>query len=366
MREKNLNISARYSRARLLAWLMVLASCGWMAWPVHAQSAATRYDRPTEACVRFTPGMAQAMAGSYITYVAVPRYGLDEDKIDTATEAIARRLMAAAHSLDTPEQQASVEQMFSGMLNAIADSAGQPKPGMPREMGITLGKGLKPLLPAVREVLRGVGDDLRPMLPLKQQLNLGKDLLSAGVALDAFEKNMERWERGEIQPFENPFSSAAPEVVKDDQGRSPVLNEAMRLAQQVVDHPTWESEWERYVEQAKDYYQFDEAQSAAADSQLREALRQAESISRNDRWRRIIYRNRVWDQMTQRVLQVYGQHPIPHMIARSHLSVMGPITKLGDTMKLKIDRIATSAQRQEAEQRMMQLLADEGYEPDDF
>ncbi len=337
-----------------------------MTSPVFAQSAEDRFDKPTEACIRFTPGMAKAMATIYVDKFAVSRYELAEDKVEAATEAIARRLMAAAHSLDTPEQQAAIERMYADAMNAVADSAGQSRPGPPPAMMMAIGKGLKPLLPAVREVIRGSGEDLRPMLPLKQQLNLGKDLLSAGMALDAFEKSMERWEQGEGRPFEDPFKPQEQQIQKDAQGRSPALNQAMQLAQVIVDEPPWKSEWERYVEQAKEYYQFDESQAAAADSQLREALQQADRISQNERWRRLMYRNRIWEQMVGRVLYFYGHHPMPHLIFRSHRSVMEPITKLGDALKMKIDRIATSTQRREAEQRMTQLLKDKGFSPEDF
>ncbi len=337
-----------------------------MAPPVFAQSAEDRFNKPTELGIRFTPAMAEALAKGYIANVVVPRYELAQDKVDEATEAIARRLMVAAHSLDTPEQQANVERLFADTMNAVADSANQSRPGMPRGIGMAFGKGLKPLLPAVREVIRGAGEDLRPMLSLKQQLNLGKDLLTVGMSLDAFEKTLDRWEKGDVKPFEDPFKSPKSEIQKDEQGRSPALNQAMQFAQGIMDKPPWKTEWERYVEQAKEYYQFDESQATAADSQLREALQQAERISQNERWRQVMYRNRIWEQMAGRVLYFYGHHPMPHLIFRSYRAAVDPISRLGDALKMKIDRIATSTQRREAERRMTQLLKDKGFLPEDF
>src|SRR5690606_5642946 len=131
--------------------------------------------------------------------------------------------------------------------------------------------------------------DIRPKLPLKQQLKLMADLAIAGTSINALEQNLQRWERGEAQPFEDPFRS--PEAVqREPDGTSAELKRARKYAADSLE--TGWSGWQKYVEDAKKLYDLDPSQAAMADSLLREYTERAAALAKDPTWRDRLYRNR--------------------------------------------------------------------------
>jgi len=346
----------------LTCWGMVLCC----APSLSAQDAAAPRDRdeimsrPTEYGVRFTPKMARAMARFYVDQVIVTRYQLDESKVDEASEAVARRLMEMAHALDGTEYNESLERMVTDIFEAQLEPEDRTDRRGPRPaLGMAMAKGILPALPAVRDLVKGVGQDIRPMLSAGQQLNFGKDLMLAGTALDTFEKSMERWEKGEMRPGENPFREDDGTIEKDQDGHSRAYNNAERMAERAVEKGPW-SRWEKYVESAKTVYGFDNAQAATADSILRECLDRVEAATQQDRWRKQAHRNRVWFHMLWH-LGIGSAHPLRHHLKAEYARICDPVEQISEDLKRRIDEIPTRVQRQAAEQRMLAALAEQGY-----
>jgi len=210
-----------------VAWLAVVV--GW-ALPAPAQrvpaEAGSPADQPTSFGIRFTPGMARSLAGGYVRMLT-ERYELDPSKVDQTEDAVARRFMALAHRLDDEGFGEALEGMVEGILAGQMDAGRQD--GMNLKSAQAMAEGLKPVMPAIREMIRGVAQDVRPMLAAKQQIKFGADLLTFNTAMDAFEQNLDRWSRGEIQPYENPFAPGGKPRL-DESGRSPALKAAEQRA----------------------------------------------------------------------------------------------------------------------------------------
>jgi hypothetical protein len=314
--------------------------------------------QPTEYGMRFTPEMAQSISRLYVNEVFVPRYKLPEEKIEEATEAMAHRFMEAAHSVDDPQKRDALEEMYAGFMGGIADQHGH---GFTPKMGKAVSAGVKPLIPAIRGLIKNVGQDVRPMLPMKQQLKLGADLLSAGTALDAFEDTLDRWERGEVEPFGNPFKPRSEQVPLDENGESEALRKAREIANRALEQREWIGEWENYVEQAVEYYQLDESQTASAQSVLRDILEQENLVYQKDNWRNKIYRNRLWNHLIMRLVHAGENHPVRYAIENQYQQLLQPIENLGSSLRRKIDQIPTGKQKRAAQAWLEQRLEEQGF-----
>lgn len=310
--------------------------------------------------VRFTPEMARAMGRLYANQIAVERYELDPERVDQVEESVARRLMAMAHTLDGQDYNVVLEQVAVQMMQAEDQerSMGGGR-GMNPETGRAFSEAAKPLMPLIRDLANGVGKDLRPLLAPKQQLKLAGDLLAFNTGLEAFSKTMDRWSQGEVRPHENPFTSEA-DMKLDAEGRSKSYNAAIKSAERAVNERDWSS-WERYVEDAKKFYEFDDSQIASADSILRESLERAQTIIKSEEYQHQAVRNRIWHHMLWS-LRIGNEHPVRAHLAKHMKEMSDPIDAVYLDLRNRIDRIPTYAQRQTADQRIMGLLSEQGYD----
>ena len=337
----------------------LLAVCGFailpaLEAPAQPASPSDPTLRPTEIGTRFTPGMAQAIAEAYTRDVLVRRYQLPEDQHAAAHDAVAHRLMKMAHTLDTESHQAAIEDLLTTMMN-LSTRRGS---GL-WEVGPKISGDIVPMMPAIRSLIGGVAKDVRPMLPFKQQMKLAGDLVIVNTGLDAFDSTMQRWADGDVQPGENPFRSNPRPIQRDEDGRSKVLKAAEKTAQALLDKIEV-NKWADYVEQAKQFYDMDDAQISTADSILRESLQRARAIAQNDDWRDRVYRNRVWRTMSWRLSSSGWYGPLRTLLDREYESLIEPIKALGQEMKDRIDGIPTDAQKRAAEERLWADLADFG------
>ncbi len=319
--------------------------------------------RPTEYGIRFTPKMARGMSDIFARHVCVHHYKLDESRVDEASEAIARRLMELAHANDRDQRGQELAEFAIGeVFNELAKSRnGRGLDGLPRNLGMGIGKRILPMMPDLRECVRNVGQDLRPMLAMKEQLKLGRDLILIKTGLDAFEANMKLWAAGDVDPHANPFEPRDKEIETDENGESQALKMARSRAQDDLEKQ-W-SEWEKYVEQAKAFYEFDESQSATAGSVLRELTERARSVVQDETWHKQAYRNRVWASMFW-ALRLGRNNPLRECIEEHYREMAQPIKDLEEELKHRIDQIPTQAQRGAAQQRIMAALIEQGFEPD--
>lgn len=319
------------------------------------------YQTPTEYGVRITPSMARTIGDVWVKHLFVRRYKLDEEYQQQASEAIARRFMEFAHRLDTPEQQAAVEEMITGVLNAVADNTWEEAPGMPPGMAETIARGVRPMMPEIRELVKGVGNDVRPMLPIQKQLLLGRDMLATGKVLDSMEQTFSEWEQGQVNPYGNPFQPRDREIRLDANGESNTLKRARLATENEVERHSWVSDWELYVEQAKEYYELDEAQAAVAESMLREAIEQAQVIAQSPDWKDQLFRNRLWYRLTQWTIRQGRHFPLPALIQQGYEDLMRPIHQIGDDLKRDIGRIPTNMQKRKARLKIEAALEQKGY-----
>ncbi|MCP4249540.1 MAG: hypothetical protein GY778_21065, partial [bacterium] len=145
--------------------------------PPPPQEPGLRTD--AEPRLRFTPRMARGVAKLYTKEVLKKRYELSDERMDEAVDVIARRLMTAVHGSEK-EALAVVEFYMTEGLEMAADMREGKKElhGIPPDLAQGVAKRITPTLPAVRELIKNVGQDIRPMLPMKQQFKLATDLMA--------------------------------------------------------------------------------------------------------------------------------------------------------------------------------------------
>jgi hypothetical protein len=309
--------------------------------------------RPTEQGFRLTPGLARLMARQYTGHLT-GSFELDKSKADEASEKVARRIMQMFHQVDGPAQEL-IERFMEEQISA---SARGEHSFVPRGFGKEFAERVLPLVPAIRDLARGTVQDVRPMLPLKQQLKLAGEMMAFNTGMDAFEERMREWSNGQVSANEDPFDSRNNEIKLDEQGQSSALKRAREQATKAIGKDITDG-WEQYVKDAKSFYGFDTSQSATADSILRECIERADQIRANEEWRTKYYRNRVWQQM---ISQIPGgwNNPFRPLLEQEKSDLSAGMESIGDDLKARIDRIPTTAQRRNAEQRMESLLAEKG------
>lgn len=319
---------------------------------------------PTEYGLRLTPTMVRTAAGSFTRELLVGRYELDEAEANEISERMSRRIMAAAHA-----HGAEVQSLLEFFLTGVAeDDARTREPGhsgedtfMTPEFCRHLAEQALPLVPAVHDLVREVGQDLRPMLSLKQQLKLGADLTLIGGTLKVFEHNLQRWAQGQAVPGENPFSAESDPGSRDANGQSQAMKAARQSADEELDKRAQvKSIWESYLKQTKAFYALDEGQCATADSVFREFMGKLENTLRDEQWRRSMYETRLWIALASQV-GLDWHSPLREVLDRRYQRLMDPVNRLGDEFRLRLEQIPTTAQRTAADDRISEALAAQGY-----
>lgn len=347
--------------------IVAIVSCSLLAVAValRAQPAATAPDDPLgpppEYAIRFTPDMAREFGKVLAKQMVLQRYEVPEDRKPEVAEMMAQRLMEMAHK-SGPAAQSFVENMVAQGMEMESRRLAGGTPDMSPEMGKRFGPQLLEMIPHLREFFRGVGQDLRHVLPIKQQFKLAGDMLQIGTAMDAFEKTAQRWSKGEVSFMEDPFvdQSAPPKLEAD--GQSAELKKARERAERNLQQSEALAEWERYLRQACELYGFDEAQTASAESLLRESKSLVQDRIRDERWREQAYRNRLWAEMLNR-MHVAWHHPLRVTLNLEYEQISDPILDIGNRFKEQVDAIPTASQRDAAQQRIMNALAEKGFEP---
>ncbi len=338
--------------------LCPLARCSGILLAIAAVAPAQAPDAPpaaeNETFVRFTPDMARGLARRYTHQVLMRRYELEEQKADELTEPIARRIMAMAHAYDRQGGE-FVEYVMTQAIQSEAE--GRQAAGLTPDMAKGIAQRLLPMLPAVRDLVRDVGNDIRPRLPLKQQLKLMGDMAMAGTAINAFEQNLHRWENGEVDPFGNPFQPAeAPQ--RESDGTSREFKRAQKMANDSLES-AWAG-WKKYVEDAKTLYDFDASQAGTADSLLREYTERAATLAKDPQYREHVYRNRLWWAIMMNTRMSQG-NPLWFRLEDQLPELQDGVTQLELELKRRIDEIPTAAQRDAADRKIARALS--GQEP---
>ncbi|GMV96048.1 MAG: hypothetical protein HRF43_19125 [Phycisphaerae bacterium] len=343
--------------------VMGLAVPVWAQAPAGPADAEDPDDQPSPYGIRFTPGMARGLATVFTRQVLVRHYEMDEARSEEAIEVLTRRFMKTAHA-NNEKGQEFFEWALTEALRLQTEESARRSPGMPVEFGQGMAQRVLPMMPVVREFIDGTAQDIRPFLGLKAQLKLTGELTVFKMGLDAFEKNMEKWARGEVDPFSDPFRpDENQEIRKDEQGQSRELKDARQNAEAWSNRPPG-GEWDAYVNEAKKYYEFDASQSATADSILRDyKARAAIAVGDDEAWKARLYRNRLWAQFAWQ-LPGRWNNPLRTLVDRDYEKMREPIEALGEELKQRIDEVATAAQREAAARRMQALLVEKGFGPE--
>lgn len=324
-------------------------------WGPAVALAQERWDtEEMEPGVRFTPAMARAFAGVYTKHVLKNRYEMPEDQVKQARELVARRFMQLAHQVDEPGREL-VERF---MEEQFAHQGGGGSGGfMPPTFGKEFAERLLPLLPEIRDMVRGVAQDVRPMLPLKQQLKMAGDMMAFKTAVDGFEATMQKWASGEVTEYKDPFRGER-RTEKDEEGQTRRLKNARNAARRAIERPK-SQQWESYVEKFKELYQLDEAQAATADSILREHVEREERLLADKDLCDRVYQGRLWTNMSWELENAW-MHPARQLIEDFVSENQEPWQALEESLKLRLESIPTTSQRRAAEQRVAGLLEEKG------
>jgi hypothetical protein len=314
--------------------------------------------RPTEVGLRFTPGMARGMSSEVVEHVFVRRYELPEDQADEVKEIVARRLMEAVHAHEE-QGQPFAEMVLAEILELEASHrSGRGSAAPTSEFGRRVGKEILPFIPAARELIQDVVKETRPLLPMKGQLKMGADLLAVDTTMDVFEKNMQKWAEGDVDLSHDPFHEPR-KIELNEAGESEDLVRAREQARLVTEELVTKG-WDKYVEDAKAYYGFDESQAASADSILREFTERAERLARDEQRQQRAYHVALLQHMIWRVDRGPSR-PLRELLDKAYLETQAPLEQLGDELKDRIDNLATHTQRQTAEATIAAALAEKGY-----
>lgn len=338
-------------------------ACCWVglltagAFSPLARAADASADRPARedggAAIRFTPGMARAFAGIWVKEL-VQGKDLPEDRFEEAQEKVARRIMRLAHNIDEPGSEL-LQRFVEEQLKQQAEGGGHSF--MPPGFGKEFADRLLPIMPEIHELIRGVGQDVRPMLPMKQQLKLAAEMMAIKTVVDGFEETMKKWSSGEVTDYRDPFRQEQ-EVKLDENGQSEELKRARESAQKRADQPRSES-WQGYLEEFKQFYGLDEAQQATAESILREFAERETRLLADEQRQAMAYETSLWSQMIWTVPESW-MHPMRQLLEDQWAAVREPWEDLEAQFKARLESIPTSAQKRAAESRVAALLEEKG------
>lgn len=346
---------------RRFVWRAVPLLMLWLPAAVSAQQADGQEDarltQPSEYGIRFTPGMARSIAKEVVKHNFRRRYELPEEKETEAVDMVTRRLMEMAHKLDGPGQEL-VERFVEEQFKTMATDGHQGF--MPQGFGKEFADRLLPMMPAIRDLTRNVSQDIRPMLPMKQQLKMAGELMAVKTAMDGFEDTMKKWSSGEVTVYDDPFNPRRREVKRDETGQSKELQGAYKNAEAELERVP-AREWENYLKQFKEFYQLDAGQAATADSIFREFTERAQRLTSDPGWRARFYRNVMWRQFLWNLPNAWN-HPVRALIEDQQEELLDPLNKLGVDFRTRLDTIPTDMQRRTAQQAVEADLQEKGFD----
>ena len=331
--------------------------------PEKSETLADKEMKPTEIGVRFTPGMAKAI-GIAMTKQMKQRYDLDDGQVEGIQEVISHKVMRLVQ-----DNAKTGRDMFEFMLETAIANGG----GFPAEEATEFAKMAKPIMPALREFFKTSAGEIGKQMTIKQRLKLTGDMAAATAGLVVFENRMKRWEEGKVGDFANPFydsnDNASPDAEDEpvDPNESPEHKRARQRVESYLDYQiNVDNRWDRYVDHAILYYDFDESQEASARAILKDSKSRAKVI-KTPQFRRAIKENRILQRMAYGVasekdsrLKGFNQGPWMYHLNRSYEKLMKPLNDLEGELKLRIDGLPTSQQRANAKGAVGKAFAEKG------
>lgn len=344
--------SLRHGTLRLAACLCLAA----FTVPLAAQPPATQPGedvmRPTELGMRLTPGMARAFARYFVKDELAVEFELNEPSQAKAADAIARRLMESAHK-NAPQAQAFLE----GSLQILMETEGQFTP----ESGKRWAELNKPMIPAFRELITKMAEDVRPLVPLKHLPGFTGRMLMISTAMEAYEKRMDRWAKGEAREQDNPFRDEL-DLDEDDAspaGESVEVRRARRSSDESVKWLTGQR-WKALVESAIRYYVFTEPQKESARSILREIQYRGQQVQ-TDEWKARFLANRMRAFVGASATTWHS--PYMWELDREEKELCRPFEALTEELQDRLMQVPTTDQKDAALGRIKAHLEKQGLKP---
>lgn len=323
--------------------------------PAVAEPDPSEYMRPTERGLRLTPKIAEAMSKRFAVGMT-NRYGLSDQQVDAVSEAMKQRILRFAH-----RNEKNGQEVMEYMMASMIENDGR----FTQEAAKEFSRMVKPMIPEFKDLITQMGADIGKEMTMAQRLKLTGDLTAAAAGITVFESRMARWEEGKIGDNANPFWDPADKDPSKAQPTpvDPSEPEAHRRAR--IDAERWiefrlrtDDEWENYVTQAGEYYQFDEKQIAAAKAILKDCRDRALKIKTDD-WRRKIKDNLIARDLIRRA-DIQSRGPSLFALEADLDRLQKPLLDLDEELKKRIDGLPDSKQRATAKSTVRQMLVDRG------
>lgn len=324
--------------------------------------------RPTDTGLRFTPGMARAIAFQFTRQMKW-RYELSDDQTQSIEEALGRQIMKLARDTDSPGYRDAIELMMETMIRHDGR--------LPAEEAKEFARRFKPALPHLDRFFEESAKQVSSRMNMSQRLKFTADSAPVLMGFKYFRGQIEQWERGEVAPM-NRFGPAGRNQLDDPSRESAVEDpaaaaaaepepERVRVRRQSDNELTFAleaqlGEWREYVSQATAYYRFTDEQKKAAQGILKDSLDRATAI-RTPAWLEKLRENRYRRVATNRLgPDVTAAGPWMSQLMRERAELLKPIDDLFEELKLRIDALPTSEQREAARERIRQAYAKAGLE----
>jgi hypothetical protein len=311
--------------------------------------------KATEVGVRFTPRMAYAMSDKFAREMK-GRYELNDAQVGDVKEIMATRLMRAVS--DNAEAGRNVVEM---LMENVIENDGR----FPRESAQEFARQVKPLVPAFRDFFVQTAGEIGRKMSVKQRLKFSADVAAATAGFAVFENRMAQWETGKIADEVRLFGDASQDeptqAAPADPNETTEHREVRRNAENQL---RWELDvegrWSTYVDQAIEFYEFDEAQTNSAKAILKDVLDRAKAVETPE-WRKAVMENRIALNMSWRAGGgQFSQGPLVFRLESQRDQLTKPLIDLGKQLKSRIEDLPTSAQRAKALEKARKAFAAKG------
>ena len=319
--------------------------------------------RPTTTGFRITPDLVRFGTRQWVEELT-SNLDLTEAQAEALTGRVADQVMKFAHDHAADGHlllETLLEAQFAEDLNRFSH---------PRESGADrrqeLGRQLSEMTPALRELFRHVSAQARPVLNDAQWDQWREDLAEELGKLHRLEANARRWAEGNAREGErigdldkdpNAEDGTGPQARRSERRQTDPLQRARRNARREVDRAL-NDDGRDFLNNTREFFGFDESQTAEARQLLAEYQADAEAI-KTPEFREALMRNRV-----KFYLRWYRPVPQPevweHFIDTEYKTLFEPWKELSDRFKSSVIALATIEQREAALAEVRRLVLDQG------
>jgi len=341
------------------------------AAPVEKADEPDDVMRPTEHGFRLSPRLAEMGARMWVRQEAGKWVDLTERQEEELARRVGRRVMAIAHE-HSEQGREFIEFMVETQL-----ATGGRMANMSLDKKQEFGEQMSQWLPVLRNLLKDMARDTRPLLSREQWQEAKKGLSSGFKELNRLEDKMRRWAEGgaredeDIDDFEGQAlgeRKPGSKTGKGDDGKSMstsvALRRARRRARAELDR-LQRGEWKVFLDNASEYFNFKDGQREDGWT-LAKHFRKLASDIMTPEWRHRLMENRIkyhlrWDLGESN----QANTPWIYHLERQYNKEVAKLEKLKAKYKRVIITLATDEQRKAAATGLLQRAKKHGMELDD-